>query len=133
MSRPATGRTAGQVLRFGLVGVVNTATYYGCYLLLRVALGYLLAHVVAFALSTVGSYLLNTYFTYRTRPSWRTFALFPLTVAANFVITTIGVTVLVEVARADQRIAPLIAAAAAIPVTFLATRLLFVGSAVRTP
>jgi putative flippase GtrA len=92
---------AGQVVRFALVGVVNTATYYVLYLLLREPLGYLAAHVVAFALSTVGSFLLNSYVTYRTRPTWRKFALFPLTVAANFVITTVGVTLLVELFHVD--------------------------------
>ena len=114
---------AGQVVRFALVGVVNTGTYYGLYLLLRPWIGYLPAHVVAFALSTCGSYLLNTYVTYRTRPSWRTFALFPLTVAANFVITTTGVAGLVELGHVDQRIAPLLAAVAVIPITFVATTL----------
>lgn len=118
---------AGQVLRFAAVGVVNTLTYYGCYLLLRLLMPYLVAHVVAFALSTCGSYLLNTYVTYRTRPSWRTFVLFPLTVAANFVITTVGVWLLVEVFSVDERVAPLAAAVAAIPVTFLATRRVLVG------
>src|SRR4051812_24428421 len=102
------------------------------YLVLREPIGYLAAHVVAFALSTVGSYLLNTYVTYRTRPSWRTFALFPLTVAGNFVITTAGVAFLVEVADVDERIAPLLAALVAIPVTFLATRYLLLGPKVRT-
>jgi putative flippase GtrA len=118
---------AGQVVRFALVGVVNTATYYVLYLLLREPLGYLAAHVVAFALSTVGSFLLNSYVTYRTRPTWRKFVLFPLTVAANFVITTVGVTLLVELFHVDERIAPLLAAAVAIPVTFVATRYVLVG------
>lgn len=123
MSRPL----AGQVVRFGLVGVVNTATYYGLYLLLRELIGYLAAHVAAFALSTVGSFLLNSYVTYRTSPTWRKFVLFPLTVAANFVITTIGVALLVEVFAVDERIAPLLAAVVAIPVTFVATRYVLVG------
>ena len=121
---------AGQVLRFALVGVVNTASYYALYLLMREPIGYLAAHVVAFALSTVGSFLLNSYVTYRTRPTWRKFLLFPLTVAANFVITTVGVTLLVEVFDVDERIAPLLAAAVAIPVTFVATRYVLVGPAV---
>jgi len=112
----------GQVVRFALVGVVNTGTYYGSYLLLREVLPYLAAHVVAFALSTVGSFFLNSYVTYRSRPTWRRFLLFPLTVAANFVITTVGVTVLVEGLGVGERPAPLLAALAAIPFTFVATR-----------
>ena len=119
-----------EVARFALVGVVNTATYYGSYLLLVLALPYLAAHVLAFAVSMTGSFLLNCRFTYRTRPTWRKFVLFPLTVAANFTITTVGVFVLVELLSVDQRVAPLLAAVVAIPLTFLATRAVLVG---RTP
>jgi putative flippase GtrA len=118
---------AGQVVRFSFVGLVNTGTYYGTYLLLRPTIGYLAAHVVGFVVSTCGSFLLNTYVTYRTTPTWRKFLLFPLTVAGNFLVTTVGVTVLVELADVDERMAPLLAALVAIPVTFFSTRYLLVG------
>lgn len=111
-----------QMARFALVGVVNTGTYYGCYLALLTVLPYLAAHVIAFALSMVGSFLLNSYFTYRTRPTWRKFLLFPLTNAANFVITTGGVWLLVDRAGFSSRYAPLVAAVAAIPITFVVSR-----------
>jgi putative flippase GtrA len=132
-SRRVSRVLAGQVVRFAVVGVVNTATYYATYLLLREPIGYLAAHVVAFALSTVGSFFLNSYVTYRTSPTWRKFVLFPLTVATNFVITTVGVTVLVELVHVDERIAPLLAAAAAIPATFVATRHILLGPRAHTP
>lgn len=113
----------GQIVRFALVGVVNTATYYAFYLLLlAVHLPYVAAHVVAFLLSMTGSFFLNCRFTYRTRPTWRKFLLFPLTNAANFVITTSGVWLLVDVAGFSSRWAPLVAAAAAIPITFVVSR-----------
>ena len=121
---------AAEVARFGLVGVVNTLTYYASYLVLVLVLPYLAAHVLAFGLSMTGSFFLNCRFTYRTRPTWRKFLLFPLTVVANFVITTVGVAVLVELLSVDVRVAPLLAAVVAIPLTFLATRAVLVG---RTP
>ncbi|MFC8263035.1 GtrA family protein [Streptomyces sp. NPDC057291] len=111
-----------QMARFALVGAVNTGTYYGCYLALLTALPYLAAHVIAFALSMTGSFLLNSYFTYRTRPTWRKFLLFPLTNAANFVITTGGVWLLVDRVGFSSRYAPLVAALAAIPITFVVSR-----------
>ena len=126
--RPSTTRnTAWQVVRFGLVGVVNTGTYYGLYLLLGLWVPYIAAHVLAFALSMVGSFFLTSYFTYRTRPTWKKFLLVPLTNAANFVITTVGVYVLVDLMDVDSTYAPLIAAAAAIPVTFLLSRTIMLG------
>lgn len=111
-----------QMARFALVGVVNTGTYYGCYLVLLAWLPYIAAHVIAFALSMTGSFFLNCRFTYRTRPTWRKFLLFPLTNAANFVITTGGVYLLVDLAGFSSRYAPLAAAAAAIPITFVVSR-----------
>ncbi|MFF8865629.1 GtrA family protein [Streptomyces sp. NPDC015139] len=111
-----------QIITFALVGVINTATYYCLYLLFLMWLPYLAAHVLAFALSMVGSFFLNARFTYRTRPTWRKFLLFPLTNATNFLITTAGVYVIVDVLHAGSRFAPLLASAAAIPVTFVVSR-----------
>lgn len=117
----------GQLLRFAVVGGVNTATYYVCYLLLREWIGYLPGHVVAFVLATIGSFFLNTLFTYRVRPTLRRFLLFPLSTVANFVVTTAGVVLLIEYAGMDERVAPLVAAASAIPITFVVARALLVG------
>jgi putative flippase GtrA len=111
-----------QLLTFAVVGVVNTATYYCLYLLFLTGLPYLAAHVLAFLLSMVGSFFLNARFTYRTRPTWRKFLLFPLTNVTNFLITTAGVYVIVDVLHAGSRFAPLIASAAAVPVTFVVSR-----------
>ncbi|MEV6330633.1 GtrA family protein [Streptomyces sp. NPDC051909] len=127
MTTRSTRNTVWQVVRFGLVGVVNTGTYYGLYLLLGLWAPYLAAHVLAFALSMVGSFFLTSYFTYRTRPTWKKFLLFPLTNAANFVITTVGVYVLVDLMDVDRTYAPLIAAAAAIPITFVVSRTIMLG------
>ncbi|MFR9798993.1 GtrA family protein [Streptomyces sp. MS06] len=113
---------SGQVLAFVAVGVVNTATYYCFYLLFLLLLPYLAAHVLAFAISMTGSFFLNARFTYRTRPTWRKFLLFPLTNATNFLATTVGVYVLVDVLGVGSRYAPLLASAAAVPVTFVLSR-----------
>lgn len=121
----------GHVARFAVVGVINTAVYYGSYLLLHEVLPYLAAHLLAIAVAMVVSFFLNTYWTFRTRPTWRKFALWPLTNATNYVLTTVGVVVLVEWVRLDERVAPLVAAAAAIPVTFLLSRRVLTGSSGR--
>ncbi|MFF5856580.1 GtrA family protein [Streptomyces sp. NPDC012751] len=119
-----------QILTFGVVGVVNTAAYYCLYLFFLAAFPYLVAHVLAFALSMVGSFFLNARFTYRTRPTWRKFLLFPLTNLTNFVITTAGVYLIVDVLHAGSRFAPLLASAAAVPVTFVVSRRVMLPRAV---
>lgn len=117
----------GRIIRFGMVGAVNTAVYYGLYLLLHLAMPYLVAHVIAFVLAMIGSYFLNCYFTFRTRPTWRKFLLFPLSNITNFVITSVGLYVLVSVFHLSERFSPLIAAAVAIPITFVVAQLILVG------
>ncbi len=117
----------GRIVRFAMIGVVNTATYYVMYLLFRLAMPYLAAHIAAFLLSMTGSFFLNCYFTFRTEPTLRKFLLFPLSNATNFVATSIGLYILVQLAGLDERIAPLVAASLAIPVTFAVAQIVLVG------
>lgn len=122
-------RTAllGRMARFGLTGAVNTGIYYGLYRALCLVGPYMLAHVLAFLGAMVVSYFLNCFFTFRIRPSWRTFLLFPLSNATNFCVQTLGLYLLVNAFGMNERYAPLPAAAAAIPVTFLVAQAVMVG------
>ncbi|MFF9487402.1 GtrA family protein [Streptomyces sp. NPDC014676] len=122
-----------QVIVFAMIGVVNTATYYGPYLLFLTRFPYLVAHVIATLLSMTGSFFLNAKFTYRTRPTWRKFLMFPLTNAANFLVTTVGVYVLVDLLHVGSRFAPLLASLAAIPVTFVVSRWIMLPAAEAAP
>ncbi|MFD3549407.1 GtrA family protein [Streptomyces sp. NPDC058655] len=121
----------GQVLRFALVGVVNTGTFFALYLLMHAWMPYFAAYTAAFVLAMVGSFFMNTYFTYRTRPTWKKFLLFPLTNVTNYVVQSAGLYALVSWAGLDTRIAPLVAALAAIPFTFLLSRRILVPGAAR--
>ncbi|WP_078910471.1 GtrA family protein [Streptomyces sp. NRRL S-87] len=126
----------GQVLRFGLVGGVNTGTFFGIYLLLHPWMPYFAAYTLAFLLSMVGSFFMNTYFTYRTRPTWKKFLLFPLTQVTNYVVQSVGLYALVAWAGMDSKIAPLAAAVIAIPFTYLIAQRILVsrgGRPIRCP
>jgi putative flippase GtrA len=129
--RSENGTGGGLMLRsaakFGVVGVINTVVYYGAYLGARLLVPYFVAHLLALAVAMVASFYFNCYWTFRTRPTWRKFALWPLTNATNYFMITVGVVVLVEWLGVASRIAPLIAAAAAIPVTFLLSRRVLAG------
>ncbi|WP_327306782.1 GtrA family protein [Streptomyces sp. NBC_01298] len=123
-AQPAADRKAklGQIIRFGLVGGVNTGTFFLLYLVLHPWMPYFAAYSLAFVLAMVGSFFMNTYFTYRTRPTWKKFLLFPLTNITNYVIQSAGLYALVTWAGMNTKIAPLVAAVVAIPFTFVLSR-----------
>lgn len=104
--------------RFTIVGFINTGVYYVLYLLFQHFMPYIAAHLLATGLAMVGSFFMNTYWTFQTKPTWKKFAIFPLTNLTNYVVQTVGLALLVEFAHMDQRIAPLVAAVVAIPITF---------------
>lgn len=113
--------TLAALVRYALVGVVNAVTYYAVYLLALREVGYLTAHVLGLGVAMVVSFFLNCRFTFRLRPSWRRFVLYPASQAVNIAATTVGVVALVTLG-VDERIAPLVASVAAVPVSFLAAR-----------
>ncbi|MFG2716759.1 GtrA family protein [Streptomyces sp. NPDC048416] len=117
-----------QVIRFGFVGAVNTCTFYAFYwpLLHLAQLPYFVAYTIGFLLSMVGSFFLNTYFTYRTTPTWKKFLLFPLTNVTNFVVQSAGLFALVHWVGMNKTIAPLAAAVVAIPFTYVLSRRILV-------
>lgn len=114
--------TLRQLGSFALVGVVNTAVYAVVFLVALHAVDYLVAHVVAFVVSMVGSFFLNCRITYRVRPTLKAFLIFPLTNAASFVVSTSSLAVLVSGLGLPVRAAVLVAAVLPIPVTFLLSR-----------
>ncbi|HEY4455946.1 MAG TPA: GtrA family protein [Pseudonocardiaceae bacterium] len=117
----------GRILRFAIVGVINTGTFYVLYLLFKkISLPYFLAYTVAFILAMIGSYFLNCYFTFKVKPTWKKFLLFPLSNLANYVITSVGLVVLVHALNMNTTIAPLVAAAIAIPITYVVVQYLLV-------
>ncbi|WOQ16762.1 GtrA family protein [Raineyella sp. W15-4] len=115
------------VLVFCLVGLVNTGVSYVAYLGLRLLMPYLVAYVLGWAGGVVVSFLLNCRFTYRVRPTWRGFVLFPLSSLPNIVLSSGGVVLMVEVLGWDQKVAPLIATLLAVPVSYLIARTILVG------
>lgn len=109
-----------RVVRFALVGALNTAVYYLIYLPTLLVLLYLPAHVVAWAISFVVSFFANCRFTYHVRPTWRRFLRYPWSAVAQVVSTSAGVVALVDWWHMSERLAPLVAGVLVIPITYLA-------------
>lgn len=107
--------------RFIAVGVVNTGTYYAIYLLLHngFSMPYLLAHLIGFIISLNVSFFLNSYVTYKVKPTLKKYLLFPLTQVVNMSVSTLLIYIFVEFMKIDSNIAPFAAVLFTIPITFI--------------
>lgn len=112
-----------EFITFAIVGVINTATYYSFYLVGLKALGlaYMIAHFSAVILSMVISFFLNSYITYKVKPTWKKFLMYPITQLVNIVVTAILLYILVDGLHVNSTIAPIGALIITVPVTFVVT------------
>lgn len=105
--------------RFVIVGVINTFNYYVLYLLLMfISIPYIGSHSIAFIISMIGSFFLNCYFTYKTKPSFKKFFQFPLTYVVNYTITTLSLFIFVDILDMNLFIAPIVSSILPIPFTY---------------
>lgn len=84
-------QTHAEILKFIIVGGINTLNYYVVYLLLLKLLHieYMISHITGFLVAFVISYYLNCYFVYRVKPTWRKFISFPITQIVNVSLQTV--------------------------------------------
>ncbi|GGY77201.1 glycosyltransferase [Streptomyces nitrosporeus] len=128
--RPGTVR---QFTSFVLVGFVNTAVYLGVYATLNRWVPYLTAHVLGYAVGIVCSFLLNSYVTCRTRPTWRGFVRFPLSSAVNLVASGVLLYGAVSGLGMDKNLAALAAGVLVTPLSFLVARWAIMSGRAGTP
>ena len=113
-----------EFLKYAIVGCINTADYYLSYLIFMdiFKFSYKISFVMGYVVSIVGSYFLNTYFTYKQKPSVKKFLIFPLTYVPNFIIQYVGMILLVDRINMSRKVAPVITALIATPITFFVTK-----------
>ena len=66
-----TNSVINEFVRFGIVGVVATATHYGIYYLLQPHINVNIAYTTGYALSFIANFYLTSYFTFGAKPSWK--------------------------------------------------------------
>lgn len=112
-------------IRFGITGVFNTLNYAITFNILLLFLPLIIAHSLAFMWSALISYFLTCFFTFKTKPTWKNFILFPLTILPNYLISTIGTEVFVTYLNTNEKYTSTILMILIIPVTFLINKIIF--------
>lgn len=117
-------KTHFEIIKFIIVGGINTVNYYIVYLLLLKGLhmNYLVSHISGFIVSFVISYYLNCYFVYKVKPTWKKFLSFPLTQVVNMGMQTLLLYVFVQWLHISAVIAPFAGLIITIPVTFILSK-----------
>lgn len=109
--------------RFVVVNAVNTALYYGLYLLLLVAMPYVLANVAALVAAILAAYVMNARWAFQVRLTGRSLVAFVVSNLTTTVLRTFVLWLLVAFAGMGEWLAPLVATALTLPVAFLLTSL----------
>ncbi|EUD36745.1 flippase GtxA [Staphylococcus aureus] len=117
-------QTHAEILKFIIVGGINTLNYYVVYLLLLKLLHieYMISHITGFLVAFVISYYLNCYFVYRVKPTWRKFISFPITQIVNVSLQTVLLYVFVSWLNLPAEIASFAGLVITIPITFVLSK-----------
>lgn len=113
-----------EIIKFVIVGGINTFNYYVVYLLLLKVLNvqYLVSHITGFIVALIISYYLNCYFVYKVQPTLRKFLQFPVTQLVNIVMQTLLLFIFVRFFHINSVIAPFAGLIITIPVTFILSK-----------
>jgi putative flippase GtrA len=112
-------------LRFLISGGVNTGATYAVYLSLLGMAGYKVAYTIAYVFGIVLAFVINRLFVFRTHRGWRSIVLFPFIYLAQYLVSMAVVWVWVERLGLPAALAPLIAIAITLPLTFVLSRYVF--------
>ncbi|WP_436854527.1 GtrA family protein [Staphylococcus caeli] len=119
-------KTQYEIIKFIIVGGINTLNYYIVYLILLKLLdvNYLVSHISGFIVSFIISYYLNCYFVYKVTPTLRKFIKFPLTQVVNMGMQTLLLYIFVQWFHISSVIAPFVGLIITIPITFILSKYL---------
>lgn len=115
------GSRVGEILRFGIVGVIATALQTGIYLLIVGLMHYTIANTIAYAVSFVFNYIASTRFTFRVKSTAKRGAGFALSHVVNYLLQTVMLSVSVRLGL-SERMALIPMFLVCVPVNFLLVR-----------
>lgn len=117
-------QTHYEIIKFVIVGGINTLDYYLVYLILLKLLHihYMVSHIIGFTVSFIISYYLNCYFVYRVKPTLKKFLSFPLTQVVNMGMQSLFLYIFVRWFNFPSEIAPFVGLIVTIPITFILSK-----------
>ena len=114
-------------VRFLVAGAANTLVGYALYLLFNLAFDYRVAYTLSFAIGIVISFVLNSLYVFRQPLRWKRLIVYPAVYLLQYVVGLGCVWLFVDVMHQSELLAPFLAVAVSLPLTFVATRFVLKG------
>lgn len=108
-----------EFFKFVVVGVINTLNHLWIATLAELIYSDMIAYTTGYVLSMIGSYFLNTLWTYKLKPNIKSFIVFPMNYIPNYIIQVVVYWLLLDILAWPGFISKIIAIGAAIPATYI--------------
>jgi len=108
-----------EFIKFGIIGVINTVNHQIIYFVLKPFIYLGIAHFLGMVISMIGSFYMNCYFTYKTKPTMKKAILFPLTYLPTLIGSSAGVVILDMLKIIPENFISLVATVVMIPFSYL--------------
>lgn len=113
-----------QFLRFGIVGVIATAIHYLIYLLLQNYILVNIAYTIGYIISFVANFLLTSYFTFQSKPSFKKLLGMSGAHAINYFLQILFLNIFLKIGFSNEY-APFPVFCIVVPLNFLLLRFVF--------
>lgn len=109
-------------IKYCLTGVFNTVHHFVWFLLLSPLIGYAFSNLVSFIIANIASFFINSYFTFRVPPSWRSFIKYPSVMVVQAVIAYLVPVLCLAIFPYSKWFVPFLTTLINLPIGFILTR-----------
>jgi putative flippase GtrA len=114
-----------ELVRFLVVGGINTLCGYVIYLVFNLFLAYKIAYTIAYVAGILISYSLNAKWVFKSGPSWKSFVVFPSVYLVQYLISILLLGYIVVGLGVPETLAFIPVVILTIPVTFGMSKVIF--------
>lgn len=114
----------GEILRFGIVGVIATIIHYGVYLLLKQWINVSVSYTLGYLISLCANFWLSNRFTFKTKPNVKKGVGFGLSHLVNYLLHIVFLNFFIWLG-VSSNLAPIPVFFIVVPVNFLLVRTAF--------
>lgn len=108
-----------QYRRFFISGVINTGLTYCIYMILLRWNTYEVAYFIAYVFGIIFAYYVNARYVFKKSLSWKSFFSYPIVYVVQYVLSAVGLFVIIEWFHVSKLLAPCIVIIVVIPVTYM--------------